>query len=336
MAYAGTSGVLHALWLQPERAPGDSVVLDPEIEWGSQKTVGVGAAFDNDLGGQFWLGVANRRADWGPLPAMEAGARLTVGSQRQEILASFRKSLQDVHYSLSPFLLLMAGRETSPFFAIGPQGAAVQVDLPVFYEQLIQLGLDMPIGDNWTVQVGPLLRNWYGGLNDSTGHPTPIGIAVRIGAGNDTYERYGRLDWELNQRFAKGLGRVTFRLERPFATLTNTLRAGGVTAHAPYSKWFLLGGVDGFPGINIGEAVGTWTASYAADVAKPLFGPINLQLTGMTGTISRSTDVNFGGEWLWGARIGIGADSQIGIIRLQYGLATNGRRQWFARVGRWI
>ncbi len=30
MAYAGTSGVLHALWLDPGRASGDSVVLDPK------------------------------------------------------------------------------------------------------------------------------------------------------------------------------------------------------------------------------------------------------------------------------------------------------------------
>jgi len=336
VAYAGTSGVLHALWLDPGRTSGDSVVLDPKIEWGSQKTFGVGAAFDNDLGGQIWVGLANRRAKWGPLPAMEAGGRITIGSERQEILASFRNSIEDVHYSLSPFLVLMAGRESEPFFAIGPQGVGFEVPLPVFSEQLIQLGLDVPIGDNWTVQVGPLLRNWTGGLTDSATHPTPTGIAVRIGAGNDTYVRYGRLDWELNQRFARGSGRVSFVLARPFAKLTNTLRGGGVTAHAPYSQWFLLGGVDGFPGINIGESVGTWTASYMADVAKPLFGPINLQLTGMTGTVSRSTEVNIGGKWLWGTRIGIGSDAQIGTVRFQYGLASNGRRQWFARVGRWL
>jgi hypothetical protein len=336
MAYAGTSGVLHALWLDPVRAPGDSVVLDPKIEWASQKTLGVGAAFDNDLGGQIWIGLGNRRAEWGPLPAMEAGGRITIGSARQEAFASFRNSLEDVHYSLSPFLVAMVARESEPFAAIGPLGGTIEVDLPVFTEQLIQVGLDVPIGDNWTVQIGPLLRNWHGGLKDSTTHPTPTGIALRIDTGNDTYARYGRFDWELNQRFARGSGRATLRLARPFATFTNTLRAGGVTKNAPYAQWFLLGGVDGFPGIDIGAAVGTWTASYMLDVGKPLFGPVNLQLTGMTGTISRSTDVNIGGEWLWGTRIGFGSDAQIGIVRFQYGLASNGHRQWFARFGRWL
>jgi hypothetical protein len=125
-------------------------------------------------------------------------------------------------------------------------------------------------------------------------------------------------------------------IPKSFALFTNTFRVGGASIEAPYAQWFLLGATDGFPGLTIGEEVGTWTASYMLDVAKPLFGPINLQVTGMTGTVSRSSDVNFGGQWLWGTRIGIGADPPIGLIRLQYGLATNGRRQWFARVGRWL
>ena len=48
------------------------------------------------------------------------------------------------------------------------------------------------------------------------------------------------------------------------------------------------------------------------------------------------SDRAFWGAWLFGARVGIGADSPIGPFRLQYGLSTRGRRQWFARIGRWI
>jgi hypothetical protein len=72
------------------------------------------------------------------------------------------------------------------------------------------------------------------------------------------------------------------------------------------------------------------------DAARPLYGPLNTQITAMTGTVSRSTNVALGGKWLFGARVGIGADLAIGPIRLQYGLSTTGRRQWFARIGRWI
>lgn len=54
------------------------------------------------------------------------------------------------------------------------------------------------------------------------------------------------------------------------------------------------------------------------------------------GTVSQRSDRAFGGAWLFGARVGIGAESSIGPFRLQYGLSTTGGRQWFARIGRWI
>jgi len=333
---AGTLGVLRSLWLNPEHAAGDSVAFDPIITWAPKRVLGLGAAFDNDLGGEAWIGWANRRAVIGSLPPLETGGRFSIGSRRQEFLMSFRKAIEDVRYGPSPFLVVMAGRESSPFFAQGPNGVNIKVDLPLFSEQLLQVGYDVPNGDNWIIQVGPVLRHWRGGLTSNTKSATPLGLALRVDEGNEKEHMYSRLDAEMNQRYSTASARITLLIPKSFALFTNTLRLGGASTDAPFSHWFLLGATDGFPGLNIGEQVGTWTASYMLDLAKPLFGPINLQVTGATGTISRDSDVNFGGQWLWGARIGIGADPPIGLIRLQYGLATNGRRQWFARVGRWL
>jgi len=335
-ARAGTIGVLRSLWLNPEHADGDSVAFDPTFTWAPKRTFGIGAAFDNDLGGEAWVGWGNRRAVVGSLPPLETGGRFTIGSRRQELLVSVRKAIEDVRYGPSPFVVVMAGRESSPFFVQGPNGVNVKVDLPLFSEQLLQVGYDVANGDNWIIQVGPVLRHWRGGLTTNTKGATPLGLALRVDEGTDREHLYSRLDAEMNQRYSRASARVTLLIPKSFALLTNTLRLGGTSTEAPFSQWFLLGATDGFPGLNIGEQVGTWTASYMLDAAKPLFGPINLQVTGATGTISRSSDVNFGGQWLWGARIGIGADPPIGLIRLQYGLATNGRRQWFARVGRWL
>jgi len=336
VAHAGTLGVLRSLWLNPEHAAGDSVVFDPTITWAPKRVLAVGAAFDNDLGGEAWVGWANRHAEIGSLHPLEIGSRFSFGSRRQELLASFRKSIDDVRYGPSPFLVAMAGRESSPFFAQTGNGVNVKVDLPLFSEQLLQFGIDVPNGDSWNIQAGPVLRHWRGGLTPNTKSATPLGVALRVDEGNDKESVFGRFDAELNQRYSRVSGRFTVEVPRSFALFTNTLRAGGASTEAPFSQWFLLGATDGFPGLNIGEFVGTWSASYMLDMAKPLFGPLNLQVTGATGTVSRSSDVNFGGQWLWGARIGIGADPAIGLIRLQYGLATNGRRQWFARVGRWL
>ena len=336
LARAGTSGILRALWLSPQRATGDSVAFDPIIRWADQRTIGVGGAYDNDLGAQAWVAIANRHAIIHQgFPALESGGRLTLGARRQEGFVSLRRSDTDVRYSVSPFALLMVGRENQPFFVEGPSGPA-KVDLQAVLEQLLQLGVDVPISRAWTVQTGALVRRWHGGLADSARTPTPIGVALRVDHADETRRQFGRLDLEWNQRYRRASGRFSLLVRTPVARLTSTIRAGATSVEAPYSAWFLLGGTEGFPGLNVRESIGTWTASYMLDAARHLYGPLNTQVTGMTGTVSRSADRAFGGTWLFGARVGIGADSPIGPIRLQYGLSTTGRRRWFARIGRWI
>jgi NTE family protein len=337
LARAGTSGILRALWLSPQRATGDSVAFDPIIRWADQRTIGVGGAYDNDLGAQAWVAIANRHAILHQgFPALESGGRLTLGARRQEGFVSLRRSDTDVRYSVSPFALLMVARENEPFFVESPSGPPTKVALPTVVEQLLQLGVDVPISPQWTLQTGALVRRWHGGLTDSARTRTPIGFALRVDHGDETRRQFGRLDLEWNQRYRRASGRFSLLTQTPVARFTSTIRAGATSSEAPYSAWFLLGGTEGFPGLNVRESIGTWTASYMLDAARHLYGPLNTQVTGMTGTVSRSADRAFGGTWLFGARVGIGADSPIGPIRLQYGLSTTGRRQWFARIGRWI
>jgi hypothetical protein len=336
LARAGRSGILRALWLSPQRAFGDSIAFDPVIRWADQRTIGVGGAFDNDLGAQAWIAIANRHAILHRgFPALESGGRITLGSRRQEGYLSLRRSDTDVKYSVSPFVLLMAGRENEPFFVEGPSGP-VKVDLPTVTEQLLQLGVDIPVSPLWTVQTGPLVRRWRGGLLDTTRTRTPLGLALRVDHGDETRRQFGRLDLEWNQRYRRASGRFSLLTRTSLAQFTSTIRAGAASAESPYSAWFLLGGTDGFPGLNVRESIGTSAASYMLDAARHLYGPVNTQITGMTGTVGRGAGRAFGGAWLFGARIGVGADSPIGLMRLQYGLSTNGRRQWFARIGRWI
>ena len=337
LALAGTSGILRALWLSPQRGTGDSVAFDPIVRWADQRTVGVGGAYDNDLGAQAWVALTNRHAILRHgFPALESGGRLTLGTRRQEGFISLRRSDHDVRYSVSPFALLMVGREREPFFVEGPSGVSAKVELPAVSEQLLQLGVDVPVNAAWTVQTGALVRRWHGGLADSARTPTPIGVALRVDHADETRPQFGRLDLEWNQRYRRASARFSLLTKTSGARFTSTIRAGAASAEAPYSAWFPLGGTEGFPGLNVGESIGTWTASYMLDAARHLYGPLNTQITAMTGTVSRNADRAFGGAWLFGARVGIGADSPIGPIRLQYGLSTTGRRQWFARIGRWI
>ncbi|HMG96643.1 MAG TPA: patatin-like phospholipase family protein, partial [Gemmatimonadaceae bacterium] len=337
LARAGTSGILRALWLSPLRATGDSVAFNPIIRWADQRTIGVGGAYDNDLGAQAWIAIANRHAILHRgFPALESGGRLTLGTRRQEGFISLRRSDTDVRYSVSPFALLMVARENEPFFVESPSSPPAKVDLPTVLEQLLQLGVDVPVSPMWTVQTGPLIRRWHGGLTDSARTATRMGVGLRVDHGDETRRQFGRLDLEWNQRYRRASGRFSLLTNTSVARFTSTIRAGATSVEAPYSAWFLLGGTEGFPGLNVRESIGTSTASYMLDAARHLYGPLNTQVTGMTGTVSRNADRAFGGTWLFGARVGIGADSPIGPIRLQYGLSTTGRRQWFARIGRWI
>ncbi|HST07310.1 MAG TPA: patatin-like phospholipase family protein, partial [Gemmatimonadaceae bacterium] len=50
LASSGTSGLVRALWLNPQKAAGDSVAFNPVIRWPERRVIGVGAAYDNDLG----------------------------------------------------------------------------------------------------------------------------------------------------------------------------------------------------------------------------------------------------------------------------------------------
>ena len=111
-------------------------------------------------------------------------------------------------YSVSPFVLLMAGRENEPFFVEGP-GGPVKVDLPTVTEQLLQLGVDVPIGPLWTIQTGALVRRWHAGLVDTARTRTPIGAALRVDHGDETRRQFGRLDLEWNQRYSRASGRFS-------------------------------------------------------------------------------------------------------------------------------
>ena len=147
---------------------------------------------------------------------------------------------------------------------------------------------------------------------------TPPGVGLRVDHGDDTRRQFGRLDLEWNQRYKRASGRFSLLTRTSVARFTSTVRAGATSAESPYSAWFLLGGTDGFPGLNVRESIGTWSASYALDAARHLYGPLNTQVTAMTRTENKRADRGFGGAWLFGARVGVGADSPIGPLRLQY------------------
>ncbi|MEZ4379373.1 MAG: hypothetical protein R3B35_13935, partial [Gemmatimonadales bacterium] len=132
----------------------------------------------------------------------------------------------------------------------------------------------------------------------------------------------------------------------------------GVGHDLPANMVFTLGGADGFPGLHLGERPGDNEALVSLTLTRPLIGPIRLRIGGAWGRtafgetsfLTPNGDVRpdrilpgaytagrwFGPEgWLVGARVGVGSDTPIGPVRLEYGVNDAGRKVVFLRVGRW-
>jgi outer membrane translocation and assembly module TamA len=73
-----------------------------------------------------------------------------------------------------------------------------------------------------------------------------------------------------------------------------------------------------------------------ADVAHTLLGPLDVVVTPMAGQTSDDPRAPFSGRWLTGARLGVGAETPIGPLRVQWGRNSVARSLWFLRFGRWF
>ena len=67
-------------------------------------------------------------------------------------------------------------------------------------------------------------------------------------------------------------------------------------------------------------------------VQRPLLARMELAAGGTDARSPRFT----GGGWTAGARLGVGADTPVGPVRFEYGLALRGRGALFVRIGRWF
>jgi hypothetical protein len=68
----------------------------------------------------------------------------------------------------------------------------------------------------------------------------------------------------------------------------------------------------------------------------PLRAPFVGRLEAAAGRSAAGGDLFAGDGWDVGARVGLGAETPVGPVRFEYGLATKGRDAFFVRVGRWF
>jgi hypothetical protein len=160
---------------------------------------------------------------------------------------------------------------------------------------------------------------------------------------------------ELTTKYAKATVHLQAQQRVGAFVLEEVVRAGlgrDLSAWAGYT----LGGTAGFPGLKIGERPGDNELFAGLTVSRHFLGPLALRLTGALGraaygeTSFRELDDPSGqlppgyfirgpflgrGGWLLGGRIGIGSNTPLGPIRVEWGKNDLGRSEVFLRVGRW-
>jgi hypothetical protein len=104
----------------------------------------------------------------------------------------------------------------------------------------------------------------------------------------------------------------------------------------PIQLAFPLGGDDGFPGLHIGERRGNREAMLGVALSTPVIGPVLARVEVAVGRTGIGGGLLSDSGWVAGARAGVGADTPVGPVRLEYGHSTEGRGALFVRLGRWF
>ncbi|MCU0625842.1 MAG: patatin-like phospholipase family protein, partial [Gemmatimonadaceae bacterium] len=321
---------VRAVWLNP-RPSGDSVLFAPVLVRAPRRVLAAGLVFDNDYGGRAWFGGVDRRflAD-----RMEGSMRGTLGVFRQDVELTGYRAYDNLEYEGTPFVSLLYGHEQVRRFTDRGDELA-RGDFPDIREIVLRAGYEFPLGLRWQARLGVIGRRW----NDTrVTDPavTTAGATLHLNATWPAWQRNFVADVEATGRFVRATVASSALIERGKLKITPTVRVGWLNREAPLHLWLPLGERDGFAGLRIGERLGVGQLYMTADVAHTLLGPLDVVVTPMAGQTSDDPRAPFSGRWLTGARLGVGAETPIGPLRVQWGRNSVARSLWFLRFGRWF
>ncbi len=337
------------VWLRPEGG-GDSLRLNPLLRRLPRRTAGIGLSYDGELGGRAWAAVVDRRV---PLLLGEASAVLSLGRYDSRLHLEIRRQTLLGQPDFTPVAgLYFRDGEARRFLDIGVLAPGIDyrsATAAAGVERAIALGLRLRLTgsvESWRnedmITTERLTRSAIGGevrLEKLTLDRQPV-----LSAALAATDRYTRAALEL--RLSRQIGAFG---------LAEVIRVG-VGRDLPAHQAFQLGGADGFPGLHIGERPGDSEAFTSLTASHHFVGPLDLRLTGAFGRTAyghttfadadhpdgellpgEATRGNFFGTggWLLGGRIGVGAETPLGPVRLEWGINDRGRDQIYLRVGRW-
>jgi len=317
----GATDAYHSVWLGP-RGSGDSVGFDLSMRRAPRRVVAIGLAYDNELGGQLWAGGVDRRL-FGL--ALEGSVAVFLDELRKELYTGFRRKFQLVRQVVDPTLTLrLATEDVRLFDADGDE-----LDRLETREAIGFLGVERVLPRGWELALGLHGHTWDepAGDNVSTAGVALLAVqasrergeVVRAEAVWSGVYRRAQVDAELFARF----GDVRF---------TPRVRLGW-GEDLPLQRAFPLGGLDGFPGLHIGERRGDREAMLGIMLTAPVKGPLLARVELAGGRTANGGSLLGADGWVGGIRAGVGADTPVGPVRFEYGYSTEERGAVFVRLG---
>jgi len=319
----GQSEAFRAVWLSP-RGTGDSVSFDVTVQRAARRVVGLGLAYDNELGGRMWAGAVDHRL-FGL--ALEGSSAVLLGDLRQELLIGVRRNYQLGRQLMTPTATARLALESVRRFTNGGE----ELDPAPTREVIGFLGVERTFHPGWQLALGLSGHAWHEpGRDRSTAGVTFRGLRI---TSSNLPVLDGSLVWTGLYRRVALEGTGSLRVGQ--LQLRPRLRVGW-GEQLPRQSTFALGGDDGFPGLHLGERRGDREALVGLMLTYGLTGPFVARMELVTGRTA------FGGSfldsqgWMTGVRAGVGAHTPVGPVRVEYGVAHTGRGALFIRLGRWF
>ncbi|HEU5153872.1 MAG TPA: patatin-like phospholipase family protein [Gemmatimonadales bacterium] len=307
------------VWLNPSGHE-DSLSLNLVIRPAPPRLAALGIDYDSDIGGRAWVGLLDRGAT---IPGVEGSAVVNLDELRQGVTAALRPAVVGNRLVRPVFSAKIWGESVRLYDSTGVLQASVRDR-----EARGFLGLEHEFGSRGVLGLG---GTGYVGDADV---PEPSGVGLEMyfnsgpryrpsGAfGEFTWTSgYTRLHLEAKQRFKVGALNLIPEMQY------------GIGDALPPHLTLMLGGYEGFPGFHIGERRDECVLMFRLTAYEKLIGPFSLRLQGAAGQVSEPDGGLPQGNWLGGARIGLGLDTPIGDVRVEYGRNTEDRDQFFVRIG---
>jgi NTE family protein len=318
------SDLYRSVWLNP-RGNRDSVQFQPDARRLPRRLAAVGLAYDNELGGQVWLGVLDRR---GRASDLEFSGLFSLARFHTEVEAGARLYTGLSRYAISPVARAHFSNTVIRKFDV----PGVEDTRDDVLELRILAGLDRPFYGGWQVTAGlePVL--WQ--VPDSV-QRSALGGRLTVQRRRDAEARqiFGDAQW--NTRWLRGELEAAVRVtDRKLLVEPRVRVAWG--RDLPVHRTFVFGGDDGFPGLNRYELRGDREVLFAIQSAYRFTGPLSARLLVAAGRIATGGPLFDDDRWRSGLRTGIGVETPIGPIHFEYGWGSDGRRAGWARIGRWF